>query len=115
LPALSSSSDDFEIGSSQLAKASTQIDIVKWPAPVIRLYLGQVMPASVLAAAHDPDAATDKGQVCEANFYIGELVPQQGAKREAARQFRAAAADCPASFIEGVIAKAELKALGVAP
>jgi hypothetical protein len=35
-----------------------RIDMTKWPAPVIRLYLGQMTPDSVLAAADSPDAQT---------------------------------------------------------
>jgi lipoprotein NlpI len=80
---------------SRLAEAATQIDMTKWPAPVIRLYLGQMTPESVLAAANDPDANTKAGQVCEANFYTGLLRLQQGAKDEAARLLKLAASDCP--------------------
>ena len=89
----------------------------KWPAPVIRVFLGQTTTAAVLAAAEDADAKTKKGQVCEANFYIGELALQQGANEEATRLFRLAAADCPrdSDFVEGPAAYAELKALGVSP
>jgi len=52
-------------------------------APVIRLYLGQLTPEAVLAAADDPDAKTKNGQVREANFYSGELVLQRGEKEQA--------------------------------
>jgi tetratricopeptide (TPR) repeat protein len=97
---------------SRLAQAVTQIDMTKWPAPVIQLYLGQLSRADLLAAADDPNPHTKKGQVCEANFYAGELELQQGAKEEATRLFRLAAADCPKSFRERVAAEAELKALG---
>jgi tetratricopeptide (TPR) repeat protein len=97
---------------SELVQAATQIDMSVWPAPVIRLYLGQSTPAQVLAAADNPDGNTRKGQVCEANFYIGELKLQQGDKAEAARLFHLAAADCPKSYIESAAATAELKALG---
>jgi tetratricopeptide (TPR) repeat protein len=98
--------------SSRLSDATKQIDMTKWPAPVIRLYLGQLTPEALLAAADDPKAETKKGQVCEANFYTGELVLQQGQKDEAKRLLALAAADCPKSFIEYAGATAELKALG---
>jgi lipoprotein NlpI len=100
---------------SPLAQAISRIDMTKWPAPVIRLFLGQTPPAAVLAAADDPDPNTRRGQVCEANFYSGELALQQGVKEEAARLFRLAAADCPHAFVEGPAADAELRALGVGP
>jgi lipoprotein NlpI len=95
-------------GRQQLAK----IDMTAWPAPVIRLFLGQMTPAAVLAAADDPDATKKKGQVCEANFYDGELALRAGAKDEATRLFRLDANDCPKSFGEWLAANAELRAVG---
>jgi lipoprotein NlpI len=99
---------------SRLAQAISQIDMTAWPAPVIRMFLGQMTPAAVLAAADDRDAKKKKGQVCEANFYSGELALQTGAKDEATRLFRLAASDCPHGFTEWGAANAELKALGAA-
>jgi lipoprotein NlpI len=96
---------------SSLPQALAKIDMTKWPAPVIRMFLGQTTPAAVLAAADHPDAATKRGQVCEANFYSGQLALQQGAKAEAARLFRLAATGCPHEFVEGSSANAELAAL----
>jgi lipoprotein NlpI len=100
---------------SRLPQAIAQIDMTKWPAPVIRLFLGQTTPAAVLAAADDPNPTTKQGQVCEANFYSGALSLRQGAKDEALRLLQLAAGDCPRDFDEWFAAKAELKALGAAP
>jgi lipoprotein NlpI len=97
---------------SRLSQAIAKIDMTAWPAPVIRLFLGQMTPAAVLATADDPDATKKKGQVCEANFYGGELALRTGAKDEATRLFRLAANDCPKSFREWGAANAELKAVG---
>jgi lipoprotein NlpI len=99
---------------SQLTEAAKQIDMTKWPAPIIRLYLGESTPEAVLAAAANPNAQTEKAQICEANFYSGVLALQRK-KDEAERLFRLAAADCPRSFAEYGGANAELKALGAAP
>jgi lipoprotein NlpI len=96
---------------SRLAQAIAHVDMTKWPAPVIRMFLGQATPAAVLAAADDPDAKTKAGQVCEANSYSAELALQQGAKAEAERLFRLAAAGCPREFVEGPAANSELAAL----
>jgi tetratricopeptide (TPR) repeat protein len=96
---------------SRLEDAMGQLDMDKWPAPVIHMFLGDATPAAVLEAANDPDPKTKRGQICEANFYSGELALQQGDKGEAARLFRLAAADCPAEFAEGPSAKSELEAL----
>jgi lipoprotein NlpI len=100
---------------SRLAQTSSQIDMTVWPAPVIRLFMDQMTSAAVLAAADDPDATRKKGQVCEANFYSGELSLTKGLKDEATRLFRLAASDCPHDFDEWDAANAELKALGVVP
>ena len=72
-------------------------------------------PAATLAAADDPDPNKKKGQVCEANFYSGELALRTGAKDEATRLFRLAVSDCPKLYDEMAAAIAELKALGAAP
>jgi lipoprotein NlpI len=100
---------------SQLAEASKQIDMTKWPAPVIRLYLGQLTAEAVLAAADDPNANTKNGQLCEANFYTGELALQRGDKDDATRLFKLAAGACLKTFTEWLAANAELKALGDQP
>jgi lipoprotein NlpI len=100
---------------SRLAEATAQIDMTKWPAPVIRLYLGQMTPQAVLAAAADLDASKQKSQVCEANFFSGELALQQGRKDEATRLLRIAAEGCPKDSFQLTAANAELKALGAQP
>jgi lipoprotein NlpI len=99
---------------SRLAQALAHIDMKKWPAPIIQLFLGQATPQAVLAAAAASDAQTQRGQVCEANFYIGQVALQQGAIQEATRRFRLAAADCPRDFVERPAASAELAALDMA-
>jgi tetratricopeptide (TPR) repeat protein len=100
---------------SRLAQASSQIDMTVWPAPLIRLFMDQMTPAQVLAAADDPDATKKRGHVCEANFYSAELSLMKGLKDEATRLFRLAASDCPHSSDEWDAANAQLKTLGVVP
>ena len=46
---------------SNLAQAVLQIDMTKWPAPVIRLFLGKATPGSVLDSADDPDVGIRSG------------------------------------------------------
>src|SRR5262249_55243812 len=41
---------------SRLAKAAAMIDMTKWPAPIVRLYPGQITPADANTAAEDPNA-----------------------------------------------------------
>jgi len=93
---------------SRLAQQIAQLDMTNWPAPVVRLYLGQMTPQAALAAAADADAATEKGQTCEANFYGGELALLKKNKKEAHRLLKLAADQCPPSFVESTAAIAEL-------
>ncbi len=97
---------------SRLEQAITQLDMTKWPAPVVRLFLGQLTQADVVAAADDPDTYKKKGQICEAHFYSGIIALRKGANDEAARLYRLAADDCPRDFFEWFAANAELKQLG---
>ncbi len=100
---------------SGLQQAISQIDMTKWPAPVIRMFLGNATPATVLDAADDPDVDTRRGRTCEAQFYSAEVALQQGDKKVAVRLFRLAAAGCARDFVEGAAAAAELDALGERP
>ncbi len=100
---------------SSLPQAIAKVDMTAWPAPVIRMFLGQMAAAAVLAAADDANAAKKAGQVCEANFYSGEWALRQGAKDEAARRFQLAASDCPTTLVERYAAEKELKALAATP
>jgi len=100
---------------SPLSQASTRIDMTPWPAPIVRSFLGRMPPDAVLAAADDADAKKKKSQVCEANFYSGELALRLNAKDEAVRLFRLAASDCARDVNEWFAANAELKALGETP
>jgi tetratricopeptide (TPR) repeat protein len=97
---------------SRLPQSITQVDMTKWPAPVIRLFLGQLTTADVLAAATTSDVIKMTGQICEANFFNGELALDESAKEEAARLFRLAAVDCPKNLLEWAEGNAELKELG---
>jgi len=83
----------------------------KWPAPIVRLYLGQITAADANAAAANGDTATKKAQTCKANFYGGKFASQRGKKDEARRLFELAAAECPKSFIEYGAANSELRTL----
>ena len=84
----------------------------KWPAPVLRLFLGQSTTAEMLQAADAPNARTKQNQMCEANFYSGVWELGHGTKEGAARLFRLAADGCPRNFDERFAATSELKQLG---
>ncbi len=97
---------------SRLSQATAQLDMTKWPGPILRLFLGQSTPSAVLAAADDPVPWRKARQNCQANFYSGMLALRKNAKDEGARLFQAAARDCPKSLVEWRAATVELTALG---
>ncbi|MEA2905436.1 MAG: hypothetical protein QOI12_2823 [Alphaproteobacteria bacterium] len=102
-------------GPSPLRQAAARLDMKAWPAPVIRLFLGESSLASALAAANDRDPKKMRRQRCEANFYGGELALLRGDRDAAARLLRAASGTCPRSSPEWGAGRAELKALGRSP
>ena len=97
---------------SSLSDAVSRIDMTAWPAPLIRMFLGQTTPAAVLAAADDPDNSKKMDQICRANFYSGALALRKGDQQLALRLFRLAERDCRRILIEWNAANAELKAFG---
>ena len=83
-----------------------------WPAPVVRLFAGEIKVDAVIAAADGPNATVKQAHVCEANFYSGQHALIGGNREEAVKRFRTAAKDCPRGFLEGLAAAAELKGMG---
>ena len=91
-----------------LAEAAKQLDMTAWPAPVIRQYLGELSAEQTVGAAANSDPRTKLAQTCEANFYGGELALTKKNRKEAQRQLKLAANECPPTFIESTAAIAEL-------
>src|SRR5213075_2811690 len=60
-----------------LAKGAKGLDMKAWPAPVIRLFTGEMKPDAVAAAA-DADPVTKEAHACEASFYSGQFALIQG-------------------------------------
>jgi tetratricopeptide (TPR) repeat protein len=99
---------------SSLSENASRLDMRWWPAPLVRLFLGQSTQAAVLAAARsEPDPSMRQRKVCETNFYGGALALLQDRKNEAARLFALAAGECPRDPPELSAAKLELSALGL--
>jgi tetratricopeptide (TPR) repeat protein len=99
---------------SQLSSGLAQLDMTKWPAPVVRLFLGQLGPDAVLAAAADPDPRK-AWQLCHAQLFIGEHALSRAAKEDAIRAFRSSVSACTKGERYWLYARAELKALGAGP
>ncbi len=104
---------------SRLPQIESQLDMTAGLAPLVRMFLGQISPESLLTDA------TFKPFACDINLrlFVAEYSLVTGARDEAIRHLRAFVIDCdrPPSIMvtEGdfgwVHARAELKALGAAP
>lgn len=95
-----------------LARGTKGLDMKTWPAPVIRLFAGEIKQEAVLTAADGADPTMKQAHSCEANFYGGQYALIQGQRDEAQKLFEAAAKECPHGFLEGIAATAELKGMG---
>jgi tetratricopeptide (TPR) repeat protein len=91
---------------SRFAEAAIQLDMTKWPAPIVNLFLGVATPEQVRAAAEN-DPQKRKSQVCETNFFTAELALLHGSREDATRLLEQAMADCPKNSAADI----ELKAL----
>ena len=95
-----------------LTRGVKGLDMKAWPAPVIRLFTGEIKQDAVLTAADDGNPTVKQAHICEANFYGGQYALIEGQRDEAQKLFEAAAKDCPHGFLEGIAATAELKGMG---
>jgi len=75
-------------------------DLKNWPGPIVNLFLGNGAQEAVFAAATQGEADAIGGQVCEANFYVGEWLLQHHDLSGAKPLISKAASDCPTNFIE---------------
>ena len=82
-----------------------------WPAPVVRLLLGELSRQDMIGSAQSADPKAARKQICEARFFAGELVLLQGPRDDAAGEFKLASDVCQDFPLERTIASKELKAL----
>src|ERR1700741_1656727 len=78
-----------------LAQRAAKLDLTQWPAPVLKFYLSRMTADQLLAAAANPDSEKDKGQHCEAHFYVGEDALLQQDRVRAIAEFQTARDICP--------------------
>lgn len=81
-------------GQQELAANADNLDRTKWPAPVIAFYQGRGTTETLLATAKNANPATEREQLCEANFYLGEYHLTRGDWGRAQPLLRVAA-QCP--------------------
>lgn len=85
-----------------------QLESRDWPAPLIKLFVGEAKQEDMAAAALRGDSKAVPNQQCEANFYVAEwwLAHQDAAS--AKPLLEAAAQNCPKNFVEYNEARFEL-------
>lgn len=93
----------------EFAANAAKLDLDKWPAPILLYYEGKTKEDAVSAAASVAEAAKHLGQVCEANYYIGEYLVAAH-KQDVGRRYLAAARDaCTPDMNEFLLAGMALK------
>lgn len=96
---------------SRLSQQAKNLDMAKWPSPIIRSYLNRLTIEQVVAAASDPDPEVKQQRLCQSYFFMGELALVGGQAPEALRLLRTAVDACPGSSPEKYAAMLELKTI----
>lgn len=99
---------DGKVDKDELALNTKGMNDTKWPAPIVALYLGKIKSGTVIPQAADPEPKTHKGQLCEANYYLGEWHLLRDRKQRASEFLTKARNDCPRDYFEYYNASAEL-------
>jgi lipoprotein NlpI len=93
----------------KFAVDSNAMDKYKWPAPVIAMLLGKSSQAAVFKKAEDANAKIQEEQMCEADFYSGELSMLNRERDQARDFFIRAVRQCPKGSWTGIAATAEIR------
>jgi lipoprotein NlpI len=88
-----------------------ELDSNDWPAPLIKLFLGDAKPENISTAALHGDADKVINQQCEADFYIAEWWLARNDTASAKPLLESAYQKCPKNFIEYAEARFELGTL----
>ena len=80
-----------------------------WPGPIASHFLGKGSLPDAEAAAKKGDAMDLLGQKCEADFYLSEWLLLHHDTTGVKEMLQAAVDECPPNFVEGPVAKFELK------
>jgi len=88
-------------------------DSTRWPAPVLRYFLGTISADQLRAAASDSTGTAERSKdaPCVVSFYLGEAALLTGDRDDATARFRETRASCPKDAVEHKAAVAELQRL----
>jgi tetratricopeptide (TPR) repeat protein len=101
---------DREAGATSIAQAAPHLDMTTWPAPIVRMYLGQLTPDATIAEARNSDPAVRDRRVCQATLYAADLQRLAKNEADALARYRSAATLCPAGSSERIAATFALNA-----
>ena len=87
------------------------LDSSDWPAPLIKLFVGEAKPEDMAAAAAHGDSDKIANQQCEANFYVAEWWLAHNDTASAKPLLDTASQKCPKNFVEYAEARFELSTL----
>jgi len=100
----------------EFAENAKRIDRLKWPWPIVALFLGSMTPDQTQQAAESAEQlSTRVAQSCEADFFIGIYLIERSNKADARPLLQSAVDQCPKNFIEYPVAELELKRLDEIP
>jgi lipoprotein NlpI len=91
-----------------LANAA-KLELDKWPGSIVLFYQGKTRQDEVFAAAASAEAAKHLGQICEADYYVGEYLVTTRKQDEGRRLLAAARDNCPADMDEYLLARLSLE------
>lgn len=91
---------EARLGKNVPRRSLPDYDLAKWPGPIVNFFLGSTARDAVFAAATQAEAEAAAGQVCEANFYVGEWLLRNHDPAGAKPLITKAASICPGDFIE---------------
>jgi lipoprotein NlpI len=96
-------------GRAELAARAPKFNLTAWPGPIVQFYLNQRSVESVLKAVAKGKGENHRGQLCEADFYLGEHALLEKNQERAKQLMREAADICPSTYIELTGAQEEIK------
>lgn len=98
-------------GRAPLEQALAKLKESEWPAPIMLFQLGGLDRAGLMAAAANGDEKAQKGQLCEARFYLAQSLLLGSDKSEVRPLLEKARDECPRDYAEYHAAIVELKRL----
>jgi uncharacterized caspase-like protein/lipoprotein NlpI len=102
---------DKDAATATIAQGMAAIGKKDWPVPLMQYLAGQIPESRMRSLAASNDAKVQTQQLCETNFYVGEIAYLAGDKAAARSAMQAAIATRVYPYLELAAAKARLAQL----